>query len=744
MGEKSELKKKYRPGRVEDDPSDPYALIVHYDVEEYAKDQDGKFVLAARKQGNTKRLKVKSLNLSTDISKMAAEVVAKCKLLSASRTSQVEAVLSQMQQRIHEMSVAQDNDMDYGFAQELYTDLSDQHQHISLDHLDEVIEQLYEEAIEDKIQATRKVLVLCRDVDNLDFLAQHEQLIGLMSRLLRDDGRRSMELAQAIVQIFYIFSSFSQFHPVILNNQVGDMIMKMILLEIRRHNQRKDDIAKCTEGPRAAEMQQRLIKQCTRQERLLAVCFNVLLNVAEDVSIEKKMKKRGVCSYLCQMLERSNLELLLVSIMFLKKLSIFKENILQMKENNIVFKLSRFMAHGQNDSLMHLAMRLMFNLSFDPELRDAMADHSMIPKLVELLKIAAFRPTVLKLLYHFSTDERCKSIFVCTDCIPLVLQMLVGYPDTVNSGSRELLGLAVNLATNSRNAEMMCGGDGLHMLFKRLFKTMDPILMKVIRNCAHHDGSFKGAFKEYVQDLVILAKQTANPDLLVEVLGTLGNLTANEVDFPALINEYGLIAFFEQHLRSGVVEDDILLEVIVFIGTVCHDPQVAPMVANSSLVQALFNLLGEKQEDDEIVLQVVYVFYRLVVHTETRYVLLQQTNAIHHIIELLADSNLEIRKMADQALELIMELDDHLGKQIRHRKFAVHNEKWLSLVDGAESPNGAYDYEEQEQEEYNQPSEYMMEAQQEEYMMGGQYSEEDDQDIGDFDNYYIDGPDDEL
>ena len=44
------------------------------------------------------------------------------------------------------------------------------------------------------------------------------------------------------------------------------------------------------------------------------MCFSVLLNVAEDVLIEKKMKKRGICSYLCQMLERDNLELLLTSV----------------------------------------------------------------------------------------------------------------------------------------------------------------------------------------------------------------------------------------------------------------------------------------------------------------------------------------------------------------------------------------------------------------------------------------------
>jgi len=770
MGEELAVKKKYRPGRIEEDPDDPKAIVVHYDIDEYVKGPEGKYVLHGKKQGNTKRIKVKSLNAHTDVYAMAAEVVSKTKLLNEKCQAQIATVLMQMQHNLNsQMATGLDDEGDFGgfgMSQEFAGgydhfggyEQAQGYEHVSLDELDDVIEELYEDSIDTKVRACRKILQLCRDVDNLEFLAQHEQLIGLMSRLLRDDGRRSMELAQCVVQIFYIFSTFSQFHPVILNNQVGDMMMKLILLEIRRHNQRKDDIAKTSDPTKASEMTQKLTKQMLRQERLLAVSFNVLLNVAEDVSIEKKMKKRGVTSYLCQMLDRTNLELLLVSVAFLKKLSIFQENIVQMKENNIVAKLNKFIPNN-NEVLLMLVLRLMFNLSFDSELRDGMADHSMIPKLVELLKVANFRPVVLKLLYHFSTDERCKSIFVCTDCIPLVLEMLVGNT-TTDSNSKELLGLAVNLATNSRNAEMMCGGDGVHMLFKRLFKTMDPVLMKVIRNSAQHDGSFKASFKEYVQDLVILAKQTANPDLLVEVLGTLGNLSANETDFASLITEYGLINFFEQHLRSGVVEDDILLEVIIFIGTVCYDPQVAPLVANSSLIVALFNLLGEKQEDDEIVLQVVYVFYRLVVHTETRMVLLQQTDAIHHIIELLADSNTEIRKMADQALALIMELDDDLGKQIRHRKFAVHNEKWLALVDSASQDqfgaNSGYDQYADEQYEDMQPDadgEYMMDQMTDQigpdgYMMGSglRYSDDDEfeQDLNEFDNYYMEAQDDEL
>jgi len=212
----------------------------------------------------------------------------------------------------------------------------------------------------------------------------------------------------------------------------------------------------------------------------------------------------------------------------------------------------------------------------------------------------------------------------------------------------------------------------------------------VIRNCSAHEGHNKHLFLEYTDDLIRLAKQTANPDLLVEVLGTLGNLTGIGINFAHLIEVERLIDFFEQHLQPDHIEDDIMLEVVVFIGTICNDDvhNVGPLIANSSLIVTLTNLLTEKQEDDEIVLQVLYVFYRLVVHQDTREVLLRQTDAVSHIIDLLADNNMQIRKMADQALELIMEMDDELGKRIRHRKFVVHNQQWWQMVTGTYEEEG--------------------------------------------------------
>ncbi len=52
--------------------------------------------------------------------------------------------------------------------------------------------------------------------------------------------------------------------------------------------------------------------------------FYLLLNLAEDVDVEKKMKKKNIVVYLVKMLDRSNIELLILATTFLKKLSIYK------------------------------------------------------------------------------------------------------------------------------------------------------------------------------------------------------------------------------------------------------------------------------------------------------------------------------------------------------------------------------------------------------------------------------------
>ena len=67
-----------------------------------------------------------------------------------------------------------------------------------------------------------------------------------------------------------------------------------------------------------------------------------------------------------------------------------------------------------------MSLRLLFNLSFDKDLRFHMNDCGLISQLVEILKIPGYRSFVLKILYNLSVEDKIKAVFTYTECVPLV------------------------------------------------------------------------------------------------------------------------------------------------------------------------------------------------------------------------------------------------------------------------------------------------------------------------------------
>lgn len=148
-----------------------------------------------------------------------------------------------------------------------------------------------------------------------------------------------------------------------------------------------------------------------KQEQLLRVAFYLLLNIAENaMEVERKMRKKNVIGMLIKTLDRTNTDLLILVVTFLKKLSIFRENkdlmvILNilykyhMKkyilyknvnlhphlqiEENIVDKLPRLLQNNNADLVLS-TLKLLFNLSFDAKLRARMIRVGMLPKWIKL------------------------------------------------------------------------------------------------------------------------------------------------------------------------------------------------------------------------------------------------------------------------------------------------------------------------------------------------------------------------
>jgi len=186
-----------------------------------------------------------------------------------------------------------------------------------------------------------------------------------------------------------------------------------------------------------------------------------------------------------------------------------------------------------------------------------------------------------------------------------------------------------------------------------------------------------------IHELFGMALHNQNPDahdVLVELVGLLAQLVFPNVSYADLIVQHGLVEFCLKHLMPGFAEDDLVLEIIIMLGTLAADPQAAPMLANHRLIHCLHDVLLEKSDDDEIVLQIVFTLFKFLLHRETREVIMQNEGLVVALLELLQASNPVIRHTVNDALEVIVECGEIYHEQVVEKRFEHHNREWLQLM----------------------------------------------------------------
>uniref|UniRef100_A0A672MK12 Kinesin-associated protein 3-like n=1 Tax=Sinocyclocheilus grahami TaxID=75366 RepID=A0A672MK12_SINGR len=639
--------RKCRTGDIDVHPTEK-ALVVYYEVEASILGEAGNARHEEKKECQ-KIIRLRSLNASTDVSALARKVVEECKIIHPSKLAEVEHLLLYLQNRKKPSS--------------------------KFDIL----------PMTEKIRGSTLILHLARNPDNLEELLHNETVLGALARVLREDWKHSVELATTIIYVFFCFSSFSQFHGLITHYKIGVLCMNIIEHELKKYDLWQDELEKKSKDPENQSLRKEYEKTLkkyqsllVKQEQLLRVAFYLLLNLSEDTRTELKMRNKNIVHLLVKSLERDNEELLVLVVSFLKKLSIFLENKNDMAEMDTVEKLACLVPCEQED-LMNVTLRLLLNLSFDTGLRTKMVHVGLLPKLTALLGNDTYKHVAMRILYHISVDDKSKSMFAYTDCIPQLIQMLFEHGE--ERMDNELISFCINLAANKTNAQIICEGNGLKMLMKRALKLKDPLLMKMIRNISQHDGPLKQLFIDYVGDLAAQIKQEGDEEFVIECLGTMANLTIPDLDWELLLKEYNLVPYLKDHLKPGSAEDDLILEVVIMIGTVSMDDSCAVMLAKSGIIPALIELLNAQQEDDEFVCQIIYVFYQMVFHQATRDVIIKDTQAPAYLIDLMHDKNLEIRQVCDNTLDIIAEYDEEWGKKIQSEKFRWHNSQWLEMVE---------------------------------------------------------------
>ncbi|XP_043798078.1 kinesin-associated protein 3 isoform X4 [Apis laboriosa] len=736
MDEAKFLKRKVRSGTLDVHPTEK-ALVVNYDVEALILGELGDPMLGDRKECQ-KIIRLKSLNADTNVSLLAKEVIEKCSLIHESKLREVEQLIYYLQNRKKSDSCTNNDNTQPSrptSSNSISTDNGEIERAV-ISNVDNYIELLYEE-IPGKIKGSSLILQLARVPDNLHELTKNESLLSALARVLREDWRRSIELSTNIIYIFFCFSTYSQFHNIVLEYRIGSLCMDIIDFELCRYDQWKEDMEKrrrhfenttgltffsngndnCdkkikiaddiwnTDGPLDYEIKKRsneititendvkklkeefeknrkkfksLIK---KQEQLLRVAFYLLLNIAENMEVERKMRKKNVIGMLIKTLDRTNIDLLILVIAFLKKLSIFRENKDLMAEESIIEKIPRLL-QSNNADLILSTLKLLFNLSFDAKLRAKMIRVGLLPKLIKLLGQSDIKnkTTILGLLYHASMDDKVKTMFMNTECIQMITNMIVNSED--DQPKLELIALGINLAINNKNAQLMIETNRLQGLIKKAFQTQDPLIMKMIRNISQHNLA-KENFVEFVGDFAMALNQSDSQDFVLEVIGVLGNLELHDLDYSQILHRCDLIPWIRNNLVPGKAPDDLVLEIVIFLGTAAFDEDCARLLCKADILLSLIELLKAKQEDDEIVLQIIYVFYQISKHDSTRDYLIRETGneAPGYLIDLMHDKNAAIRKVCDACLDVIAICDKNWAARIKVEKFRSHNQQWLEMVE---------------------------------------------------------------
>lgn len=134
--------------------------------------------------------------------------------------------------------------------------------------------------------------------------------------------------------------------------------------------------------------------------------------------------------------------------------------------------------------------------------------------------------------------------------------------------------------------------------------------------------------QDFVGDLARVLTECKDEAFVVECLGILGNLSLPDLDYSMLLLDFNLIPWIRSVLVPRRRFDDLVLDTVVLLGTCACDEACAMLLCKAEVILSLIELLKAKQEDDEMVLQIVFVFQQILRHDSTREYMIRETGKI--------------------------------------------------------------------------------------------------------------------
>ena len=585
---------------------------------------------------------------------------------------------------------------------------------------------LYEEKYEDKIKGARNILTLIKEPTiMITILRENENLFDILSRTLRDENKKSMELSIILLDFFTSYSYFKQFHKALLDQSIGEICMGIVDFQFMKYEYRRNEMIRLSTSDSVSkgEYQNYLDKflfLVRKQDRILKLAFLTLLHLSEEYKTEYKMVKKDIVGCIMKNLGRQNINLLLELLIFLKKLSMFAVNKDTMIKNGILEKVMDLFKIG-HPLIWKFNIDLLFNLSFDQKFRlKFLEKKEYFMNINELFKKnKEYRSIIIRFFYNLSLEEKSMPLFYESDCLLILNELIIKFPE--NLIAAELAALTLNLVTYPLNAKKIASKGRIKALIERALKFSDFHLIKIVKNILKYSDDDEAnddtlddhsVINEIVEDYIddyfmkILKTKSEGNEFLIETIEILSYI---DTDWYERLDKHNLIHFFEKELKENRY-DDLLIAVIQFLGNVASQPDCSGPIAQSSIINLLYFTFQKKIDNYDIVFGIIYTLYQLMAFGKTQKLIKANEDLINFVISCLKCNNEQIIFISTNFLEIVQLFNNKWSDIIKAQKFELFkNEanqflkmKAQQLQEGRKMiPGGANYYDDEDDFDYD-------------------------------------------
>ncbi len=548
---------------------------------------------------------------------------------------------------------------------------------------------LYEEKYEDKIKGARNILTLIKEPAIMfTIITENENIFDILSRTLRDENKKSMELSIILLNFFTSYSYFKQFHKHLLDQSIGEICMGIVDFQFMKYEYRRNEMIRLSTSDSISkgEYQNYLDKflfLVRKQDRILKLAFLTLLHLTDDYKTEYKMVKKDIIGCIMKNLGRQNINLIVELLIFLKKLSMFAVNKDSLIKNGILEKAMDLFKIG-HPMIWKYDIDLLFNLSFDQKFRLKFLEKKEYFMTINqyFIKNKELRSIILRFFYNLSLEEKSMPLFYESDCLLVLFELINKFPE--NLIASELASLTMNLVTYPLNAKKIASKGRIRVLIERALKFSDFQLIKIVKNILKYSNDdesnddtlddysvINDIVEEYIDDqfMKILKTKSEGNEFLIETIEILSYI---ETDWYERLSKHNLINFFEKELKENRY-DALLTAVIQFLGNVASKADCSGPIAQSNIIKLLYFTLQKKIDNNDIVFGIIYILYQLMVFDETQKIIISNEDLINFVISCLKCNNDKIIYISTNFLEIVQLFNNNWSDIIKAQKFELFN-----------------------------------------------------------------------